>query len=528
MSERSNGSMAWLETASPAAAGSAPPAAARDAAETGNLRRLLSQVGAGLDEYLKFEHPDALHPGRRWHEQLGIPLPGEGIGIDGVVDELMRHVVPNGSAVPRPGFCSFITTGGTTASTLASTAASIAAPQRYGLTAFNFLEGLSLEWLADLFGLSCRHGVYSSGGSVANLLALGAARQSAFERIGRDPAAEGVCGRAAIYASAEAHHTIQRSAGVLGLGRRAVRPIACDARGRMRVDALRRALAEDERSGVLPVAVVANVGTTNTGAIDPLQAIGEVARERGIWLHLDGAYGLPGVLDERVAPLYQGLDLADSIIVDPHKWLGAAVGVAATFVRDRELLRRAFTQEPADYLEGSVQPPGPLAAAVAHSMDDLGLPYYDLGVELSAPSRGVVVWALIREIGARGMAERVKRHNDMARVVAQLAREHPNLELLQEPTLSICCFRYVAPHAGDLDLLNQRLHRRLIRENQNMPSTTRVNGQLALRPCFVGARSHLSHARALVADVVRIGDELLGPGAAAARAPAEVLAGNGQ
>jgi aromatic-L-amino-acid decarboxylase len=491
--------MAFIDTTAPAAA---------DAAETGSLQALLSQIGAGLDEYLKFEHPDALHPGRSWQEHLAIPLPREGIGIQGVVDELVQQIVPNGSAVPRPGFSSFITTGGTTASTLASTAASIASPQRYGLTAFNFLEALSLEWLHDMFGLKSMQGVYSSGGSVANLLALGAARQSAFERVGRDPAADGVDQRVALYASSEAHHTIQRSAGVLGLGRRAVRPIACDARGRMQLESLRRALAEDERAGILPVAIVANVGTTNTGAIDPLQAIGEIARERGIWFHLDGAYGLPGILDARLAPHYEGLELADSVIVDPHKWLGAAVGVAATFVRDRELLRRAFTQEPAHYLEGAVEQSGSAAPALEHSLDDFGIPYYDFGVELSAPSRGVVVWALIREIGVRGMAERIRRHNDMAATVAQAAREHPNLELLQEPTLSICCFRYVAPRVSDLDLLNQRLHRRLIRENQNMPSTTRVNGQLALRPCFVGARSTMSHAHALVADVLRIGHEL--------------------
>jgi aromatic-L-amino-acid/L-tryptophan decarboxylase len=479
-----------------------------DVAETGDLQSLLSQIGAGLDEYLKFEHPDALHPSRRWREHLNIGLPREGIGIQRVVEELLTQVIPNGSAVPRPGFCSFITTGGATAATLASTAASIAAPQRYGLTAFNFLEELSLEWLAEMFGLKAMQGVYSSGGSVANLLALGAARQSAFERIGRDPAADGVDRPVGIYASTEAHHTVQRSAGVVGVGRRAVRPIACDALGRMRVDTLQRALAEDARSGILPLAIVANAGTTNTGAIDPLRAIAEVARARSIWFHVDGAYGLPGVLDERVAPLYAGLERADSVIVDPHKWLGASVGVAATFVRDRELLRRAFTQERAHYLEGALEQAGSTEPSIEHSLDNFGVPYYDFGVELSAPSRGVVVWALLREIGVAGVAARVKRHNAMAAHVAQLAREHPNLELLQEPTLSICCFRYVAPNVNDLDLLNQRLHRRLTRDNRSLPSTTRVNGRLALRPCFIGARSELSHARALVADVLRIGGEL--------------------
>ena len=479
-----------------------------DSAETGNLQALLSQIGAGLDEYLKFEHPDALHPDRRWREHLNISLPHAGIGIDGVTDELVRHVIPNGSSVPKPGFSSFITTGGTTASTLASTAASVAAPQRFGLMAFNFLEALSLQWLADMFGLRSMQGVYSSGGSVANLLALGAARQRAFESVGRDPAADGVDRRAVVYATTETHHTIQRSAGVLGIGRHSVRRVACDARGRMRVDELRRAVAEDQRSGILPMAIVASAGTTNTGAIDPLQAIGEIARDNGIWFHVDGAYGLPGILDERVAPLYAGLELADSVIVDPHKWLGAAVGVAATFVRNRGILRRAFTQEPAHYLEGAVEQTSAAVPVIEHSMDDLGVPYHDFGVELSAPSRGVVVWALIREIGVTGIAERIRRHNDMATLIAQMAREHPNLELLQEPTLSICCFRYVSPNVGDLNLLNRRLHRRLTRENRNMPGTTQVNGQLALRPCFVGARSNMSHAHALVADVLRIGDQL--------------------
>lgn len=480
-----------------------------DAAETGRLQPLLSQLGAGLDEFLRFEHPDALHPGRRWREQLDIAVPSSGIGIDALAEELLRHVVPHGSPVPRPGFNAFITTGATTAAALAATAAGIASPQRYGHTAFNFLEELSLRWLAGMFGLAGMQGVYSSGGSVANLLALGAARQSAFERLGRDPAADGIDRPVAVYATTEAHHTIQRSAGVLGIGRRAVRAVPCDDHGRMRVDALAGAMADDRRAGVLPMAIVASAGTTNTGAIDPLRSIGEIAREHGVWFHVDGAYGLPGRLDERVSPLYAGLELADSVIVDPHKWLGAAVGVAATFVRDRELLRRAFTQEPAAYLEGSMQTQDDEVTRIEHSMDDMGVPYYDYGVELSAPPRGVVVWALIREIGVSGMRDRIRRHNDMAAHVAQRARAHPNLELLQDPTLSICCFRYVSPEVRDLDALNQRLHRRLTHENRNMPSTTRVNGHLALRPCFVGARSEMVHADALVDDVLRIGAALV-------------------
>ena len=477
-------------------------------AETGNLQILLGQVGAGLDEYLKFEHPDAMHPNNCWREFLDSPLPQQGVGIGQVTADLVNHVIPNGSPVPRPGFSSFITTGSTSASTLASAAASIASPQRYMHTAFNFLEELSLQWLAKMCGIENMQGVYSSGGSVANLIALGGARQSAFERLGHDPAADGVNRSVSVYASEECHHTIQRSGGILGIGRHAIKLIACDSKGRMRLDCLQKAIAADKVAGILPMAIVANAGTTNTGAIDPLQAIGEIATENSIWFHVDGAYGLPGILDEQINHLFQGLELADSVIVDPHKWLGASVGIAATFVRDRQCLYRAFTQEPADYLEGSVEQRDQSAPAIEHSLDDFGIPYFDFGVELSAPCRGVVVWALIREIGVQGMRERVKRHNAMARHLAQYANDHPNLEVLSEPTLSICCFRYISPHIVDLDDFNQRLHRRLVRENKYMPSTTRVKGRLALRPCYVGARADHPQVDALLESVLRIGKDL--------------------
>ena len=204
-----------------------------------------------------------------------------------------------------------------------------------------------------------------------------------------------------------------------------------------------------------------------------------------------------------------GLQSADSVIVDPHKWLGAAVGVAATFVRDRSLLERAFTQEAADYLEGTLDPQALGNAGVEHTMDDFGIPYFNYGTELSAPARGVGVWALIREIGVRGMRERIVRHNDMARELAALCRAHDRLELLLEPTLSVCCFRYLSPRVSDLDGLNHRLLRRLIRENEFMPSSTRVNGQFALRPCFLGARTGRDQVDGLLQAVLRIGDALV-------------------
>jgi len=164
----------------------------KDKAEVGNLQDLLSRVGAGLDEFLKFEHPDALANRECWEAKLKTPLPQQGVGVDAVTRELVEHIIPNGSPITRPGFSGYIVTGATTASTLASTAASIASPQRYLPTAFNLIEEMSLDWLAQMFGLGDMKGIYSSGGSVANLVALGAARQSAFEKLDHDPALDGV------------------------------------------------------------------------------------------------------------------------------------------------------------------------------------------------------------------------------------------------------------------------------------------------------------------------------------------------
>ena len=477
-----------------------------ETAETARLEEVLATIGRSLDTFVEFSHPDPQHHPERWRQVLDQPLPETGSGIDTVIHEICEQLIPNGAAISRPGFSAYITTSPTTVALAASCAAMLAAPQRQTLHAFNFLEELSLNWLAKLFQLpSEMKGIYSSGGSVANLVALGAARQAMFEKAGIDPSADGISKQCVIYASSEAHHTIKRAAGVLGIGRNNVIEIATDESGRILCPALAERIDHDLARQRLPIAIVASAGTTNTGAIDPLYQMGQLARKYGIWFHVDGAYGLPGILDERVKPLYKGLELADSVIVDSHKWLGAVTGVGATFVRDRDILYRAFTQEPAHYLEGSMS-----AQRVAHSMNSLGIPYSDFGTELSSPPRGVVVWALLREIGAEGMRSRIVRHNSMARQVAERARSHPNLELLLEPTLSVCCFRFVAPGVDSLDELNREICHQLLLGNTHLPSTTVVNGKLAIRPCFIGARTSFGYADGLVDEVLRIGNTLLG------------------
>ncbi len=473
-------------------------------AECDNFPHLLKQLGDELERFLRFEHGDAMDKPEVWQHALAGPLPEQGVGIGQVLDNINRYLIPNGSKIPHPGFSSFITTGPTTIGALTSLTAAIAAPQRLGLTAFQFLEEQSLEWLGEMLSLPPHmKGIYSSGGSVANLVALGAARQWAFEQIGIDPAQDGVLKPCRIYATESSHRTIHRAAAVLGLGRNSVVAIKEDSRGRMNVDDLQRHLQADETSQYLPIAVVATAGTTGAGAIDPLRLLGELAHAHKVWLHVDGAYGLPGILDPQVTALYDGLELADSVVVDPHKWLGAPVGIGTTFVRDRDILFRAFKQGAADYLEGTIS-----NEKAQSSLDGLGIPYADFGVELSSPPRGAVVWALIKEIGKMGMRERICRHNAMAQQVAQRALSHPNLELVQEPTLSICCFRYISDEVEDLNAFNRKIHRQLLLNGQNMPSTTMIDDILVIRPCFIGARTLEHHANDLVNEVIEIGHAL--------------------
>ncbi len=465
----------------------------------------MGQVGTALDAWLDSDRPDALQAASDWQARLTGPAPIDGIGAHATVQEFIDLVLPGGSRMSSPTSWGWVTTGPTTMPTVIAAATAIAAPQRYTLTAFNRLEDLSLEWLAALCGLGDHmKGVYSSGGSTANLIALGAARQWALEEAGLDPAATGLDGRrVALYTSTQAHHTVQRSVAVLGIGRDNVRAIPTDRLQRMDLAALEAALRADRSAGVLPIAVVAAAGTTNTGAIDPLRGAGELAREFGAWFHVDGAYGLPGILDERVAPLYDGLELADSAIADPHKWLGAPVGIAATFVRDRAILHRAFTQEPADYLEGAFADDD---AQV--SLDSMGVPYFDFAVELSAPPRGVMVWAVLREIGVEGMRQRVIDDNDFARQVAARAHADSRLEVLAEPVLSICGFRYRTSAERDWDAINRQILRRLARETAIVVSSTVVDGRFMLRPCFINARTSSADVDTFLDTVIRFGDEL--------------------
>jgi aromatic-L-amino-acid/L-tryptophan decarboxylase len=483
---------------------------ADDLAESGRLAEAIVRLLPHLDEFVCFDDPTRGGREREhWATRLETPLPQQGAGLDGVLDEL-ASLIPFGVANGAPGFSAFITTGPTTSGVAASLAGTVAGSQRWFVQPFNLLETIALRWLAELLGLPAGvQGVFTSGGSVANLLALGGARQHAFERVGIDPAREGLPAgtRWRVYASSEVHHAVTRSCGVLGLGRESVASLPVDAEQRLDVAALEVALREDAAAGVLPVAIVATAGTVNTGAVDPIAPLAEIAESTGIWLHVDGAYGLFGVLDPQVAGLYDGLERADSWVVDPHKWLATPVGCGAVFVRDRDLLGRAFTMEEAEYLEGAV---GGAELGIASTFDHFGEPFHNFHVEQSAPSRGVLVWAVLREIGADGIRARVIRDNGFARRLAGIVERHPELELLRPPTLSICCFRYrpASPDESDLDELNEAILRRLRAEGRFFPSSTRVAGAYAIRPCYINPRTTVAEVDGLAEAVVAAGRTL--------------------
>jgi aromatic-L-amino-acid decarboxylase len=466
-----------------------------------------------LERFNSYAHQD-LSPSRHavWMAALDEPLPLEGVGLDAVLAVLCQTVIPDGVALGAPGFSAWVTGAPTTSGTVAKLAATVAGPQRYLIQPFHYLETIALRWLSELFGLpDDMQGVFTSGGSVANLIGLGAARQRAYEKLGHDPARDGYRATpvGSIYAATTVHHVVARAAGVLGLGRRSVVLVETDGQERLDLGALRDALIQGRAAGRAPVAIVASAGTVDAGAVDPIAEMADLADEFGSWLHVDGAYGLFGMLDPRVAPLYAGLERADSVVADPHKWLSAPIGCGSVFVRDRALLARAFTTEPAEYLEGTFSP-----GRDTTTYDSMGEPYHYFGIEHSAPSRGVTVWAILKEIGANGLRRRIMRDNDFARHIARRAGEDQRLELLAPPILSICCFRYRASGLDDRDLdeLNAEIARRLRAEGRYVPSTTRIRGSLAIRPCYINPRTTIAEVNGLADRVRELGDQLTSAG----------------
>jgi len=485
-----------------------------DRASLHDLSGAIAALLPSLERFLRFQGADPARSRSQWRPALDQTLPVAGIGRDAVLAELAGLVVANGLRTGHPGFSGWVTTMPTDVGAAADLAQAVAVPQRWWATAGNFVDDLAMRWLIALLGFPASFaGTFTAGGSTANLIGLGAARQHAGERLGLHPSRDGNSGlvEPRVYCSTQTHHVVGRALGILGLGRHSLREIALDQHGTIDLDRLQAALDEDAAAGRAQVAIVACGGDVNLGCVDPIAALARIARERGIWLHVDGAYGGWGVLDDRVRARFGDPATYDSFAIDPHKWLAAPVGTGAVIVRDAELLARAFEIESGAYDRERLVPVG--VDDTGSPFDEVGLGTPDFGVDFSAPARGLAVWAILREIGSRGVRERVVRHNDCARRVAELARASDELELLAEPVLSICCFRYRPSGWSDeerLDALNESILRGVRARGRTVTSSTRVGARFAIRPCFINPRSTLSDAEALVEEVLTVGRELTG------------------
>jgi aromatic-L-amino-acid decarboxylase len=493
------------------------PAGDPDVARTDRLDEAVNAILPALEQFNRFEGPDRSSIRSEWLPLLDEPLPQVGAGTEAVLELLRDVVIPRGLRVGHPGFTSWVTTAPSTTAAAGHLASAVVSAQRWWLQPGNHLDVMAVRWLIELLGFPSSYvGTFTSGGSTANLVGIGGARQHAAEKLGIDAALDGISAipEPRVYASPETHHVVTRAMGVLGLGRANLRMVSLDADRRADLSELESFIREDIAAGRTPMAIVGNAGDVNTGIVDPLPQMAAIAREHDIWFHVDGAYGGWGMLDERVEPAFGDRGLYDSFAVDPHKWLAAPVGTGLAVCRDGDLLSRAFTIEPGAYDRERNQ--------VADPVDDAESPWSALGggtpnwgVDFSTPTRGISVWAVMKEIGAEGMRERVRRHNDFARRVASQARQEPELELLSEPQLSIVCFRYRPVGWDDearLNELNADILTELRRVGRSLPSSTDVNGAFAIRACYINPRNDLEHVEMLVDDVLEVGRRLSAEG----------------
>jgi glutamate/tyrosine decarboxylase-like PLP-dependent enzyme len=285
--------------------------------------------------------------------------------------------------------------------------------------------------------------------------------------------------RAVLYVSEQRHGSMDQAAKIVGLRPDQIRPIAVDERFRLNVHDLRSQIALDRSAGRMPWAVTANGGATNTGAVDPLADISKVCREFGLWLHVDAAYGWPAVLSDHEKPEFRGIEQADSVTLDPHKWFAQTFEAGCILVRDGKLLPRTFTNHP-DYLQD-----------VLPADDEVN--FADYGIALTRRFRALKIWLSVKALGLGWYRNLIVRNCRMAEFAQALLEKTSEFEILCPRHLSIVCFRYVpsgpARTDHELNALNQALVEALLKTGKAFLSSTRLNGRVALRFCFVNWRT---------------------------------------
>jgi aromatic-L-amino-acid/L-tryptophan decarboxylase len=402
-------------------------------------------------------------------ERLALPPPESPAGFDEILADLERDVLPYVARISHPGYLAFIPGEGTWPGALGDLIASalnIDTCWWLGSSGPSALELVVVDWLRGWVGYPDRAaGVLVSGGSAANLTALACAREA---RVGP------MDDRGVVYMSDQTHSSLARAARALGFRPDQVRVIPTDDRARIRPDALRGAIVSDQAGGRRPLIVIANAGTTAAGAIDDFHELAEICRQHNVWLHVDGAYGAFACLSERGRQALDGIELADSITLDPHKWLYQPIELGALLVRDGAALRRGFEINP-DYLTD--------IEAGDHEVN-----FADLGLQLTRSCRALKLWISLRYFGVAAFRDAIDRCLDLAAHAEQAIVASPELELMSPASLGIVTFRRHPAGVDDevrLERMNAGIADEIERQGDVFMSTGRVRGRFVLRLCIL-------------------------------------------
>ena len=417
-------------------------------------------------------------------------LPAEGSSALVALDDAAR-ILDVSIAQPRPRFFAFVGSSGLEIGVIGDLLAScFDVNLAVWSGAASEVEDQAVRWVGEFVGYPAAAGAFTSGGTISNVTALAAARERALPGSRHD----GVGGRhGAVYCSREAHYSVVRAAELLGLGSASVRALPLDEGRRAQPRVVADAIDADVRAGIVPVAVVATAGTTLTGAVDPIDALADVCAERGVWLHVDGAYGVAAASTPSAGPLFAGLERADSVSLDAHKWLFLPKACGVVLVRRREDLHGALAHEE-DYIPHE---------RPEHHMVDITLEY-------SRPFRALKLWLAFRAHGADAIRAAIERNLGQARLLYEEVSRHDDLEALcGPPQLSVVPFRHVPADVDDLDEHNAMLVRALQDEGRVWIAPARVDGTVCLRPCVVNYRTTDDDVRALVEIAREVGASLV-------------------
>ncbi|MBN2472914.1 MAG: amino acid decarboxylase [Anaerolineae bacterium] len=431
---------------------------------------------------------------------LAQPLPTVPQDAAAVYEEFLTHILPNPMGNTHPRFWGWVIGTGTPLGMLAEMLAAGMNPNVGGGDHIaNYVEAQVLDWCKAMLGYPAESsGLLVSGGSMANLVGLTVARNA---RAGYDIRKEGLSEashRMTCYASAEAHSSIQKAVELLGMGSDSLRKIPVNADFQIDIPALERAITQDRAAGLLPIAVVGNAGTVNTGAFDDLNALADIAAREELWFHVDGAFGALTALSPELKPLVSGMERADSVGFDLHKWLYMPMEIGCALVRCEPAHRHTFALSP-DYL-----------AHGARGLAGGSLWFSEYGVQLSRGFRALKAWMSFKTYGINTYGQLIQQNVDQARYLAERVDAVPELERLAPVPLNIVCFRYVVPGLAPerLNALNEELLLRLHESGVAAPSYTKINGQYAIRAAITNHRSRCEDFDIMLDKVLELGHVL--------------------